>query len=111
MRKLFLSLAAFCSVAVAQQAPKIIGFIPNRADGQITLTNEVCANAKDQLLVFVKDDGGKLSLVGCWKLIDSNVMVRWSDGDVYSYDVGAVIFTPEFDEWYAKKNKPKGQVY
>lgn len=111
MRKLFLSLAAFCSVAVAQNAPTIIGYIPNRASGQITLTTETCSTAKDQMFLFVRDDGGKLSMTGCWKMIDANILVKWSDGDVYSYDVENIIFTPEFDEWYAKRNKPKGQVY
>lgn len=111
MRKLFLSLAAFCSVAVAQNAPTIIGYIPNRASGQITLTSETCSSAKDQMFLFVRDDGGKLSMTGCWKMIESNILVKWSDGDVYSYDVAAVIFSDEFNEWYATKNKPKGQVY
>lgn len=111
MRKLFLFFALFCSVAAAQERPTIIGYIPNRASGQITLTGELCSDSKDQMLVFIRDDGGKLSTTGCWRLIDSSVIVRWADGDVYSYDVGAVIFTDEFNEWSAKKNKPKGQVY
>lgn len=110
MRKLFISLVAACSVtAVAQNVPTIIGFIPNRADGQIVLTTETCKGTTDQKFAFVKDDGGKLSLTGCWKLIDAEVLVRWADGDVYSYDVAAVIFTPEFDAWYSKRNKPNGQ--
>jgi hypothetical protein len=106
MRKLFLLFAAFCSVAVAQSVPTVIGFIPNRASGQITLTSETCKGSTDERFVFVKDDGGKLSLTGCWKMIDSDVIVRWSDGDVYSYDVGMVVFTPAFNEWYKNRNQP-----
>lgn len=110
MRKLLISfVAAFSITAAAQSLPTIIGFIPNRAAGQIVLTSETCKSAADQKFVFIKDDGGKLSLIGCWKLIDSDVIVRWSDGDVYSYDVASVVFTPDFEAWYSKRDKTNGQ--
>jgi hypothetical protein len=110
MRKLFLLFAAFCSVAVAESLPIIIGYIPNRASGQITLTGELCSGSKDEKFVFVKDDGGKLSMSGCWTLIGNDVIVRWSDGDVYSYSAGSIVFSNEFNEWYSKQ-KPGQKVY
>jgi len=107
MRKLIWVFVAICNVAVAQSPPTILGMIRNRAQGEITLTTEKCQSDPDKSFVFVRDEGGRLSLTGCWKLVEYNVLVSWSDGDVYSYPVSAVNFTPEFNEWYKQRRTQK----
>lgn len=106
MRKWILLFVAMCGTAVAEEAPTIIGHFKNKASGEITLTTETCRRDESKRFAFIKNEGGKLSLGGCWVMIDSNVLISWEDGDVYSYPVEAIIFTPEFDEW-SERNKAK----
>lgn len=110
MRKLILLVALLCNEAVAQQPPSILGTIRNRADGAITLTTETCRTDKTMFFVFVRDDGGKLSLTGCWRTIDYNVFIKWSDGDVYTYPIDNVEFSQEYDEWYAERQRQKNRT-
>ena len=129
MRNLLITLAAATSVSIASAAgipstsngdaiapryvsdatPPVIGFIRNRAGGQITLASESCSAKQGTSFAFIKDDGGKISLTGCWSMVGDDVVIVWSDGDVYSYPITAIQFTPSFDEWYERKNRPKGK--
>lgn len=109
MRKFIWILVAFCSTAVAQTPPTIIGKIRNRAQGEITFTSEKCSRDPTMNFAFIRDDGGRLSLSGCWRLVDYNVLVSWSDGDVYSYPVENVQFTPEYNAWYEQQQKGKAK--
>ena len=110
MRKLFVLIALMCTEVVAQKAPTVVGTIRNRASGEITLTTESCSSDPSMFFVFVRDDGGKLSLSGCWRAVDYNVIVKWSDGDVYSYPIMNVEFSPEYDRWYAEQQRQKGRT-
>ena len=109
MRKLIVLVALLCREAIAQKMPAILGTITNRADGKITLTTESCSSDAEMYFVFVRDNGGKLSMTGCWKLIDYNVLVKWSDGDVYTYPIENVKFSQEYDEWYAERQRQKNR--
>lgn len=108
MRKWILLAVLFCSEVVAQGMPIIVGVIRNRAQGEITFTSETCKADPSMSFAFIRDDGGKLSLGGCWKLVGYNVIVKWSDGDIYSYPVENVQFTSEYNEWY-EKNRSRNQ--
>lgn len=108
MRKLILLAVLFCGEVVAQNVPIIVGFIRNKAQGEITFTSETCRADPTMSFAFIRDQGGKLSLGGCWKLVEYNVIVKWSDGDIYSYPVENVVFTDEYNEWY-RKNKSRNQ--
>jgi hypothetical protein len=110
MRKLVLLAALICSEVVAQQMPLIIGIIRNKAAGEITLTRERCKADPDMSLVFVRNEGGKISLAGCWKLVEYNVLVKWNDGDLYSYPIENIEFSAEYDEWYAEQRRRKGET-
>lgn len=110
MRKWIVLIALVCSEVVAQQMPLIIGVIRNKAAGEITLTREACKADPSMSLVFVRNEGGKISLAGCWKLVEYNILVKWSDGDLYSYPVENVEFSPEYDQWYAEKKRRNGET-
>ena len=108
MRKWILLFAMMCGTAVADKIPTVIGYLPNKAAGEITLTSETCERDRTKKFAFIKNEGGKLSLGGCWRMIESNVLISWEDGDVYSYPVESIIFTPEFNEWSERNNnKPR----
>lgn len=137
MKKLFFALAAAGSVAVASAGvsstqmsvgvtvaprsfgepqiekvsnplPPIIGWIRNRAQGQIVLATEKCSTDPSLQFAFVKDDGGRLSLTGCWQMIGEDIVIRWSDGDVFSYPVESIEFTASFNEWSERNRREKG---
>lgn len=110
MVKWIVLLSLLSSELIAQQMPVIVGTIRNRAQGEITFTTEPCNTDSTMHFAFIRDDGGKLSLSGCWKLIGYDVVVKWSDGDVYSYPVSNVQFTQEYNEWYAERQRQKGRT-
>jgi len=110
MKRYLLIFIALCGTAVAQEKPNIMGSIPNKGNGQIIFTSVPCTKDTGNV-VYIHDPSGKISLTGCWTLIDTNIFVKWSDGDIYSYPVGAINFTDAYNEWYNNKNKPSGQTY
>ena len=105
MRKLWLLAMLFCGVAVAQTNPTIIGYIQNQVNGQITLATEACQKDPTKRLAFIKTNVGKIGLTGCWQMIGDNVYVAWSDGDLFSYPVGSITFSAEFERWYNENNR------
>lgn len=93
---------------VSNPLPPIIGSIRNRAQGQIVLATEKCSTDPSLQFAFVKDDGGRLSLTGCWQMIGEDIVIRWSDGDVFSYPVGSIEFTDSFNQWSERNRRQKG---
>lgn len=105
MRKFIWALIVISGTAVAQERPTVIGFITNKAEGEITLTGAICKADKSKFFLYVRDRGGKISLTGCWSIFESDIFVTYSDGDIYSYPVTAVNFTPEYDAWYQRNQQ------
>lgn len=106
---IFALIATASTMMQAQEAPYIIGHIVNKDLGQITFTTSQCAKSPDRKVVFVRDSGGKISLQGCWVMVEEEVWVLWNDGDLYSYPIAAIQFSPQFDAWYESRNRPKYQ--
>jgi len=89
---------------VDNPTPTIIGKIRNRAQGEIVLASESCASDPSSRFAFIRESGGKLSLTGCWQMVDDDIVIRWSDGDVFMYPIESIEFTQSFNEWY-ERNK------
>jgi hypothetical protein len=94
---------------VSNPVPPIIGYIKNRAGGQIVLATEKCSTEPDLQFAFVKDDGGKLSLTGCWRMIGEDIIIKWSDNDVFSYPVDSIEFTDSFNQWSERNEREKSR--
>jgi hypothetical protein len=94
---------------VSNPVPPIIGHIRNRAGGQIILASEKCSSDQSLQFAFIKDNGGKLSLTGCWRMIGDDIVIRWSDGDVYSYPVENIEFTDSFNQWSERNEREKSR--
>jgi hypothetical protein len=97
----WLWVALLSTTAVAQNF-SIIGYIRNQAGGEITLSTESLSCKEGERAAFIRSQGGKVSLFGCWRLIQDQIWIRWSDGDVYAYDLGNLITTPEFDRYISQ---------
>lgn len=91
---------------VNEKPPSVLGWIRNRAQGQIVLAGENCAAEPTRRFAFIKDDGGRISLTGCWQMIGDDIFINWSDGDVFSYPIASIEFSPAFNEWY-ERNRGK----
>jgi hypothetical protein len=95
---------ALVSIPAVAQVPEIIATMPNRDNSKISFTSVQGNCETGQKLAYAQSDGGKIGIFGCYQLIGDQVFVKWSDGDVYTYDVGALTLTADF-EAYMKKNK------
>ena len=81
--------------AVAQDMPFILGTIQNRDNANITFTTTQNACENNDHFVYAQSSGGKVSITGCYRLVDDQLMVFWSDGDVFTYPVTALKLSPE----------------
>ncbi len=45
---------------------------------------------QDAVFVYIRDPGGRVSLIGCWRLVGETIFVFWDDGDTYSYPLDAL---------------------
>ena len=77
-------------LSLSANAAGVIAEVVNQGGGSIALTDIKCTTVKDTFVAYSYLADGK-SLLGCWAADDSRVFVRWSDGDVRSYDIN--IFT------------------
>jgi hypothetical protein len=108
MKKTILAVLATLITATAwAKAPAIVGTIANRANGHIVLTSNPCPSDKEKLFAYVKEEGGRISVTGCWAWQDPKIFVFWQIGDVYEYDFSSVELSPEFIE-YLKRNQSNG---
>lgn len=93
--------------ATAQEVPAVIGTLPNRAGGEIVFTTRVTRSCSKQEAIFayIRDEGGKISLAGCWRIDGEQVFVFWDDGDVYSYPLNTIRFTEEWIRYSEAKDR------
>lgn len=54
---------------------------------------------------YTQSNGGKIELVGCYRAVGDQLMVVWADGDVYTYPINDVTFSPEFMKSLKKREK------
>lgn len=93
--------------AVAQEMPAIVGTIPNRDGAVITFTSWQGSCPQGQSVVYTQGSGGKIALAGCWRYLGSQLMVKWDDGDVYSYSLEQFTMSPEMLAYLEAKNNAK----
>ena len=94
MKKWLLALVP--GLVLAQPIPDIMGYIKNRDNGRIVFTMVRGACPEGWSAVYSTADGGKVAVSGCYRLIGEDLMVRWGDGDTYSYPFVDLEFTQEF---------------
>ena len=98
-----IAVLALASMTAMAQMPEIIATMPNRDNSRITFTTIQGSCDTDQKLAYAQSNGGKISILGCYRLIGDQVFVKWSDGDVYTYDVNALTITAEFENYMKNK--------
>lgn len=72
--------------------------MPNKAGGEIVLTDRNCAKSSKLLEAYNYGQGGKI-MNGCWTVFDEMVQVVWEDGTRYTYPLS---------EFYVKSKTKKG---
>lgn len=108
MKKWIIALALLAGASSAAERPLIVGQIANQAGGEITLTMRTTAKCREHqaVFVYVRDSGGRVSLIGCWRLEGETIFVFWDDGDTYSYPLDALRMT---DEWLRYMEQERAQ--
>lgn len=81
-------LAAYAFVAWNDARAEAIAQIPNKSNGSIILYNTKGACLNNQKTAIARSESGS-TLFGCWFYYEELVWVRWSDGDIRTYDVNA----------------------
>jgi hypothetical protein len=83
------------AIAVAQEVPPILGTIPNRDNNKITFTTLQGECKADDWMVYTQADGGRISGMGCYRIIGDDLFVAWNSGDVYTYSLGSLRLSNE----------------
>jgi hypothetical protein len=83
----------------AAEMPVIIGTMPNKDNSKITFTTYQGECKKGDRTVYTQNSGGRVTIVGCYRLIGEELMVFWSDGDVYTYPAAALTLTAEMEAY------------
>lgn len=98
LKFLALLIAAYAFAGWNDARAEAIAQIPNKSDGSIILFDRqgTCPKSMQTVIARAKDG---TTLIGCWFYADGFVFVKWSDGDVRTYDANA--FVP-------MKSQPKG---
>lgn len=104
MKKILLAALLWAPIAAAQ-VPTIVGHVPNRAGSKITFTTDRGSCKENQFLAYTQNDGGRVGFLGCYRIIDSEIFVVWSDGDVYTYEFSSLVFSREFLEYVERGGK------
>jgi hypothetical protein len=98
MKKAMAILLTVPAVAAAEM-PVIVGTIPNKDNSKITFTTYQGECKKGDRTVYTQNKGGRVTLVGCYRFIGEEMMVFWSDGDVYTYPAAALTLTAEMEAY------------
>ena len=87
-------------IAVLAAAPAIADTwaMPNKAGGEIVLTDRSCDKSPKLLEAYNYGQGGKI-MAGCWTVFDEMVQVIWEDGSRYTYPLSS---------FYVKSRNKKG---
>jgi hypothetical protein len=96
-------LALIPAIAVAQEVPPILGTIPNRDNNKITFTTLQGECKPQDRLVYTQADGGKISAMGCYRMVGDDLFVVWASGDVYSYDIGELRLSSDMQEFMRRQ--------
>jgi hypothetical protein len=86
------------------EQPKIYGAIPNKAGGEIVFTSMRGKCQPGEFMVYTKDNGGRVGNAGCYSLLGNQLVVKYGDGDVFSYSFDELIISEEWMEILNKKN-------
>lgn len=65
-------------------AAETIATIENKAGGTINLTSDKCSGGMGYF-VYSRAGNGQVTITGCFLVDGEFVVVKWSDGTVYSY--------------------------
>lgn len=103
MRKWLILIALLCAPVFAEEVPYILGYVNNKDGGKIVFTSIVSDCKDSRKLVFIRDNGGRISLRGCYLSDNTFLVVQWEDGSVYTYDWDGFIVSDEFQK-YMKRN-------
>ena len=72
--------------------------MPNKAGGEIVLTDRSCPQSKKLLEAYNYSSSGNI-MNGCWTVFDEMVQVIWEDGSRYTYPLSS---------FYVKSRNKKG---
>jgi hypothetical protein len=81
-------MVALLLLSLSVHASGIIAEMPNEGGGQISLTDIKCTTIQNTFIAYSNLPNGK-AILGCWASDDDNVFVRWSNGDIRQYPIGA----------------------
>lgn len=84
--------------------PKIYGTMPNKAGGEIVFTSMKGKCQPGEFVVYTKDNGGKVGNAGCYSMLGDQLVVKYSDGDVFSYSFYDLTISDEWMEILNEKN-------
>ncbi len=96
--KLAAIVLALVSAVASAKDVTIIGTLKTQAGGLITFTSVKGSCPDNQLVAYIRSNGGKVAITGCFSLVDDQLFVLWSDGDLYTYPMDNIEWTPEFLE-------------
>lgn len=98
------------SVSVAQNVPDILGVINNESGGLIVFTTKKAQECKpEEYFVYAKEKNGRVGIAGCYNFLgDKEIVVRYFDGSVYSYDSKLLEITEEFLEFMKQREQKQG---
>lgn len=98
-------LAVLTPLGLAQEAPTILGTLPNRDNSNITFTTIQGNCPQYQYMVYTQADGGKISMYGCYRMVSDQFFVVWSDGDIYTYPALNLIPSEEMRNYMNRNRK------
>lgn len=101
----YLVFAALATVAFAAEQPFIVGTIENQDHAKITFTSYNGTCAEKRRVVYAQHNGGKIGVMGCWSISQSQIFVIWSDGDIYTYPLNALEISPEMSAYLKNKTQ------
>lgn len=89
---------ALLLLSLNANAAGVIAEAINKGGGSLALTDIKCTTMKDMYIAYSYLDDGR-SILGCWAADDSRVFVRWSDGDIRSYDINMFFIPKKSGKW------------
>ena len=96
-------LALIPAVALAQEMPLVVGTIPNRDNNRITFTTYQGECKGNDRTVYTQADGGKISDVGCYRIVGDSFFVVWGENDIYTYPMDDMTLSPEMQTFLNRK--------
>jgi len=96
--------------AAAQSLPDILGTIQNEVGGSIIFTTRKTKECREtEWFVYAKEKNGRVGIGGCYTFLgEKEIVARWFDGSVYSYNVESLEVTDEFIEFMKQREQNQG---